>query len=132
VPCRRTSAIANSQHTVRYFPGRVLAYAVMKQLLLLTFGAGFARMIERAGKVAKLSFKPHPHMLRHACCYALANRGHDMRALQAYLGHRNIQRPSVAIQGRKSLLLAWPLLVRAASMASSLTVLRATGRLQSV
>jgi type 1 fimbriae regulatory protein FimB/type 1 fimbriae regulatory protein FimE len=53
--------------------------------------AGFARMVERAGKVAKLSFKAHPHMLRHACGYALANRGHDTRALQAYLGHRNIQ-----------------------------------------
>jgi len=53
--------------------------------------AGFARMIERAGKVAKLSFKAHPHTLRHACGYALANRGHDTRALQAYLGHRNIQ-----------------------------------------
>jgi integrase len=53
--------------------------------------AGFARMVERAGKAAKLPFKPHPHMLRHACGYALANRGHDTRALQAYLGHRNIQ-----------------------------------------
>jgi type 1 fimbriae regulatory protein FimB/type 1 fimbriae regulatory protein FimE len=53
--------------------------------------AGFARMVERAGKAAKLAFKPHPHMLRHACGYALANRGHDTRALQAYLGHRNIQ-----------------------------------------
>jgi site-specific recombinase XerD len=53
--------------------------------------AGFARMIERAGKVAKLAFKAHPHMLRHACGYALANKGHDTRALQAYLGHRNIQ-----------------------------------------
>ena len=53
--------------------------------------AGFARMIERAGAAAKLSFKAHPHMLRHACGYALANRGHDTRALQAYLGHRNIQ-----------------------------------------
>ena len=41
--------------------------------------------------VAKLAFKPHPHMLRHACGYALANKGHDTRALQAYLGHRNIQ-----------------------------------------
>jgi site-specific recombinase XerD len=29
-------------------------------------------------------------MLRHACGYALANRGHDTRSLQAYLGHRNI------------------------------------------
>ena len=53
--------------------------------------AGFARMIERAGIEAKFGFKIHPHMLRHACGYALANRGHDTRALQAYLGHRNIQ-----------------------------------------
>jgi type 1 fimbriae regulatory protein FimB/type 1 fimbriae regulatory protein FimE len=53
--------------------------------------AGFARMVERAGVEAKLSFKTHPHMLRHACGYALANKGHDTRALQAYLGHRNIQ-----------------------------------------
>jgi len=53
--------------------------------------AGFARMIERAGRGAKLVYKAHPHMLRHACGYALANKGHDTRALQAYLGHRNIQ-----------------------------------------
>jgi integrase len=53
--------------------------------------AGFARMVERAGAVAKLGFKAHPHMLRHATGYALANKGHDTRALQAYLGHRNIQ-----------------------------------------
>ena len=51
--------------------------------------AGFARMVERAGREAKLAFKAHPHMLRHACGYALANKGHDTRALQAYLGHRN-------------------------------------------
>ena len=53
--------------------------------------AGFARMIERAGDEARLAFKAHPHMLRHACGYALANKGHDTRALQAYLGHKNIQ-----------------------------------------
>ena len=53
--------------------------------------AGFARMVERAGREAKLEFKAHPHMLRHACGYTLANKGHDTRALQAYLGHRNIQ-----------------------------------------
>jgi len=53
--------------------------------------AGFARMVERAGIAAELGFKVHPHMLRHACGYALANQGHDTRALQAYLGHKNIQ-----------------------------------------
>jgi len=53
--------------------------------------AGFARMIERAAKSARLGLKVHPHMLRHACGFALANAGHDTRALQAYLGHSNIQ-----------------------------------------
>jgi len=53
--------------------------------------AGFARTVERAGAVAELGFKAHPHMPRHACGFALANKGHDTRALQAYLGHKNIQ-----------------------------------------
>jgi site-specific recombinase XerD len=42
--------------------------------------AGFARMIERATAGAGLELKAHPHMLRHACGYALANKGHDTRA----------------------------------------------------
>jgi len=53
--------------------------------------AGFARMVERAGAVAGFEFRAHPHMLRHACGFALANKGHDTRSLQAYLGHKNIQ-----------------------------------------
>jgi integrase len=52
---------------------------------------GFSRMIERAAATAKLAIKVHAHMLRHGCGYKLANEGHDTRALQAYLGHRNIQ-----------------------------------------
>ena len=53
--------------------------------------AGFAKMVARAGEAAGFPFRVHPHMLRHACGYALANQGHNTRALQAYLGHRNIQ-----------------------------------------
>jgi integrase len=53
--------------------------------------AGFQRMVERAGVAAKLAFKVHPHMLRHACGFTLANKGTDTRTLQAYLGHKNIQ-----------------------------------------
>jgi integrase len=52
---------------------------------------GFAKMVERLGIAARIGFKTHPHMLRHACGFALANQGHDTRSLQAYLGHRNIQ-----------------------------------------
>jgi site-specific recombinase XerD len=53
--------------------------------------AGFAKLIERAGVEVKLPFKAHPHMLRHATGYALANRGVDTRTLQGFLGHRSIQ-----------------------------------------
>jgi len=53
--------------------------------------AGFARMLERAAGTAGLKIKVHPHMLRHACGFKLANDGVDTRALQAYLGHKNIQ-----------------------------------------
>jgi predicted DNA-binding transcriptional regulator AlpA len=48
-------------------------------------------MMDRAATGASLTLKVHPHVLRHACGFALANAGHDTRALQAYLGHRNIQ-----------------------------------------
>ena len=48
-------------------------------------------MIERAGIAAKMPFKVHPHMLRHATGYVLANKGTDTRTLQGYLGHRSIQ-----------------------------------------
>jgi integrase len=48
-------------------------------------------IIERAGILAGLSQSVHPHMLRHACGFYLASKGHDTRAIQAYLGHKNIQ-----------------------------------------
>ena len=31
----------------------------------------------------------NPHMLRHSCGFALANRGYDLRLIQDYLGHRD-------------------------------------------
>jgi integrase len=53
--------------------------------------ATFRKMISACGKAAGMPFSIHPHMLRHACGYKLANDGHDTRALQHYLGHKNIQ-----------------------------------------
>jgi len=52
---------------------------------------GFHRLVQRLGEAAKMPFPIHPHMLRHACGFKLANDGHDTRALQHYLGHKNIQ-----------------------------------------
>jgi type 1 fimbriae regulatory protein FimB/type 1 fimbriae regulatory protein FimE len=48
-------------------------------------------IVAAAGEAAGLPFPVHPHMLRHACGFYLANKGVDTRALQQYLGHRNIQ-----------------------------------------
>jgi type 1 fimbriae regulatory protein FimB/type 1 fimbriae regulatory protein FimE len=53
---------------------------------------GFGKIVRRAGQAAGI--EPalcHPHALRHATGYALANRGVDTRSLQSYLGHSNIQ-----------------------------------------
>ena len=52
---------------------------------------GFRKMVRRAGEAAKFPFTVHPHMIRHACGYKLANDGIDTRAIQLYMGHRNIQ-----------------------------------------
>jgi type 1 fimbriae regulatory protein FimE len=52
--------------------------------------ANVRKLIARAGQLAGLPFPVHPHMLRHACGYKLANDGQDTRAIQHYLGHRNI------------------------------------------
>jgi len=49
------------------------------------------KLVARAGKKAGISFPIHPHMLRHACGFKLANDGQDTRAVQHYLGHKNIQ-----------------------------------------
>ena len=51
---------------------------------------GIARMIQRSGEAAGLPFPVHVHMLRHACGYALANKGMDTRRLQHYIGHASI------------------------------------------
>ena len=52
--------------------------------------ATFRKLLTRAGERAKIAFPIHPHMLRHSTGYKLANDGQDTRAIQQYLGHRNI------------------------------------------
>jgi type 1 fimbriae regulatory protein FimB/type 1 fimbriae regulatory protein FimE len=69
-------------------PGR---YVFMSERRAPMSPVGFRRMLERLGKAAKMAFGVHPHMLRHACGFKLANQGVDTRSLQHYLGHKNIQ-----------------------------------------
>lgn len=51
----------------------------------------FYALLRAYGKKSGISIEAHPHMLRHACGYALANLGVDTRLIQDYLGHRNIK-----------------------------------------
>jgi integrase len=51
----------------------------------------FRKIVARAGEVAGFDFPVHPHMLRHSTGFKLANDGQDTRAIQHYLGHKNIQ-----------------------------------------
>jgi integrase len=48
-------------------------------------------IVARAGKEAGLKFKVHPHQLRHACGFYLAEEGTDTRLIQDYLGHKDIK-----------------------------------------
>jgi site-specific recombinase XerD len=48
-----------------------------------------ARIVERAAEAAQLGLHVHPHMLRHATGYALANEGTDTRLIQD-VGHASI------------------------------------------
>jgi type 1 fimbriae regulatory protein FimE len=49
------------------------------------------KIVARAGIEANLKLSVHPHMLRHGKGYELASNGVDTRAIQAYMGHKNIQ-----------------------------------------
>src|SRR3954471_18000080 len=53
--------------------------------------AAFRKQLSRIAIEAEFPFPVHPHMLRHACGFKLANDGRDTRALQEWLGHQNIQ-----------------------------------------
>lgn len=55
-------------------------------------------IVAQAGKLAKLPFTIHPHMLRHSTGFYLANNGHDTRAIQSYLGHANIKNTVIYTQ----------------------------------
>ena len=55
--------------------------------------AGFRKQLAVIGVAAELPFPIHPHMLRHACGFALAHGKHDTRAIQEWLGHRTSSTP---------------------------------------
>lgn len=71
------------------YPG--VAYVFISERISPLTERAIRHIILQAGEAAKLAFPIHPHMLRHACGFYLANKGVDTRSIQQYLGHRNIQ-----------------------------------------
>lgn len=53
--------------------------------------SGFFKIVQRAGQKSGYSKPLHPHMFRHGCGYHMVNAGRDIRVIQDWLGHRNIQ-----------------------------------------
>src|SRR5205823_100366 len=53
--------------------------------------AAFRKQLSRIAAEAEFPFPVHPHMLRHACGFKLADDGHDTRTSQEWPGHSDIQ-----------------------------------------
>ena len=77
---RERSLDSNAAHSPRLF---------LSERGLLTRQA-LNYVVNQIAHRAKLGFAVHPHMLRHSCGFALANKGLDTRLIQDYLGHRSI------------------------------------------
>jgi integrase len=79
--CTRTAALGwrRSQYVFRSERGGPLSPDTVQAI------------VARAGRVADFGFKCHPHMLRHACGFFLADEGTSTRLIQDYLGHRDIK-----------------------------------------
>jgi integrase len=74
---------------LRNYPETAYVFVSERRAPMTT--ATFHKPLVRAGEAAKLGMPIHPHMLRHSTGFKLANDGQDTRAIQHYLGHRNIQ-----------------------------------------
>ena len=74
------------------------AYVFVSERRAPMTAATFHKLIARAGDAAGLGMPIHPHMLRHSTGFKLANDGQDTRAIQHYLGHRNIQYTTIYTQ----------------------------------
>jgi integrase len=57
-------------------------------------------LLHTCSKAAALPFLSHPHMLRHACGFALADQGADTRLIQDCLGNRGATLPFMSALGK--------------------------------
>jgi site-specific recombinase XerD len=101
--CRRAKGSRSSLHPMKPDEvaaiGRVLRdrklkasdYVFQSERAEKMTRSAFWRIASQAGERAGLPVKTYAHQLRHACGYYLANKGCDLRLIQDYLGHKQIQ-----------------------------------------
>jgi site-specific recombinase XerD len=101
--CRRAKGSRSSLHPMKpdevAAPGKVLRdcklqatdYVFQSERAEKMSRRAFWRIVSQAGDRAGLPVKAYAHQLRHACGYYLANKGCDVRLIQDYLGHKQIQ-----------------------------------------
>jgi integrase len=101
--CRRAKGSRSSLHPMKPDEAAALAkvlrdrgvhatdYVFQSERAQKLSRSAFWRIVSRAGDRAGLPVKAYAHQLRHACGYYLANKGCDLRLIQDYLGHKQIQ-----------------------------------------
>ena len=101
--CRRAKGSRSSLHPMK--PDEVVAlenvlrdrklqatdYVFQSERAGTMCRSAFWRVVTQTGDRAGLPVKAYAHQLRHACGYYLANKGCDLRLIQDYLGHKQIQ-----------------------------------------
>ncbi|UAN61438.1 tyrosine-type DNA invertase [Serratia sp. JSRIV006] len=84
-------ALQNWLKERQQFPGKQLPWIFLSHQGKRLSRQRFYQLLRFYGQKACLPLNIHPHMLRHACGYSLAELGNDTRLIQDYLGHRNIR-----------------------------------------
>jgi len=83
-------------------PAASLAWRLVRLAGRRLTAAGFRKMLSTVGATCGLPHA-HPHMLRHSCGFYMADRSQDVRVMQDWLGHANVQntvRSTALAQGR--------------------------------
>jgi integrase len=53
--------------------------------------ASIQKIVNQAAERANIGFSVHPHMIRHACGFALATNGSTAHFIQWWLGHKRLE-----------------------------------------
>jgi site-specific recombinase XerD len=86
--CRALKIVQKEVKAIEIKRGFPIPYVFVSEQARKMDASTFRKLLYSLSK--DWEFRVHPHQLRHACGFKLANEGRDLRVIQNYLGHRNI------------------------------------------